>query len=244
MLSSETILISGASGAIGLAIAKEALECGAQVILGYHQNVDPCSELIQSYPEKGTLLPLDLTSFSTIQNVFEQHSELLSSVAGLVNCSGIHHAGPLISMSEDEIVTQLQLNLGGAIFLTQAVLKSMIRKRRGSIVHLGSVSAHRMTRGHSVYSATKAALEGFCRSLASEVAKRGIRVNCVQPGPVMSKMLAESIELTGDNPASRVPINRLVEASEVAKMVAHLLGPDSRAITGATIPVDGGYLLW
>jgi 3-oxoacyl-[acyl-carrier protein] reductase len=118
------------------------------------------------------------------------------------------------------------------------------KQRAGSIVLTGSVSAHRMTRGHAVYSATKAGLEGLAQALASELARRGVRVNVVLPGAVASAMLEASKIETGIDPASMVPMGRLIEAQEVARACRFLLSDEASAITGALLPVDGGYSLW
>jgi len=246
MLKSKTILIAGASGSIGQAIAMECAKKHAQVILGYHGNqskAEILAEQIKSQGGQASCLKLNMESASELDQAFEQHKDQLDSLYGLVNASGINVAGPLISLASSDIERQINVNLTGAIHLTRLACKNMIRKRSGSIVHLGSVSAHRMIRGHSAYSAAKAGLEGFVKALAAEVAKRQIRVNCVLPGPVMSEMLKQSMDATGDNPSERVPFNRLITAEEVAKTVRFLLSSDASGITGAMIPVDGGYLL-
>ena len=120
----------------------------------------------------------------------------------------------------------------------------MVRAKKGSIIHLGSVSAHRFFRGHSVYSATKAGLEGFVQAMASEVAKRNIRVNCILPGPVLTPMLQKSMEETGMNPKENIPTNKLVDSQEIANMCNFILSDQCPSLTGALIPIDGGYLLW
>ncbi len=242
-LNNKTILIAGATGAIGEAIARQCAALGAQVILGYNANQEKALKLQSELPNSHTL-KLDLTQNSELEQTFNEHKTLLDNVTGLVNASGINVAGPLMSLDGAAVEKQINANLTGAIQLTRLVSKSMIRKRQGSIVHMGSVSAHRMVRGHSVYSATKAGLEGFTKALAAELAKRGIRVNTVLPGPVMSEMLKNSMETTGDNPAERVPMQRLITPDEIAKATVFLLSDNSSAITGVCLPVDGGYLLW
>ncbi|MEK6625556.1 MAG: SDR family oxidoreductase [Bdellovibrionota bacterium] len=242
MLTEKIILIAGATGAIGEAIARQCVLQGAQVILGYHTAREKALAL------QGELncqsLKLDLTNNQELEQTFNEYKPLLDNVTGLVNASGINVPGPLMSLDGTAVEKQINANLTGAIQLTRLVSRSMIRKRQGSIIHMGSVSAHRMVRGHSVYSATKAGLEGFTKALAAELAKRGIRVNTILPGPVMSEMLKNSMETTGDNPAERVPMQRLITADEVAQATVFLLSDNSSAITGVCLPVDGGYLLW
>ncbi|HAZ12576.1 MAG: hypothetical protein A2X86_11745 [Bdellovibrionales bacterium GWA2_49_15] len=242
MLQNKIILIAGATGAIGEAIARLCTRQGAQVILGYNTGKEKALALQAEL--SCAILKLDLTNNQELEQTFIEHKTLLENVTGLVNASGINVAGPLMSLDGAAVEKQINANLTGAIQLTRLVSKSMIRKRQGSIVHMGSVSAHRMVRGHSVYSATKAGLEGFTKALAAELAKRGIRVNAVLPGPVMSEMLKNSMETTGDNPAERVPMQRLITPDEVAQATVFLLSENSSAITGICLPVDGGYLLW
>jgi NAD(P)-dependent dehydrogenase (short-subunit alcohol dehydrogenase family) len=243
MLENRTILIAGASGAIGQAVARECALKGAKLFLGYNKSPEVVDKLIAEFKD-AKKIKLDLSSIDSLSEGFEEHKSELTELYGMVNCTGINISGPLISLDNDAITQQLTINLTGAIQLTQLAVKLMVRKKRGSIVHLGSVSAHRMLRGHSVYSATKSGLEGFVKAMAAETAKRKVRINCVLPGPVMSEMLKKSIDQTGDEPHKRVPMQRMVEASEVAKTVSFLLSDDSSAITGSMVPVDCGYLLW
>ncbi|MBI2520864.1 MAG: SDR family oxidoreductase [Bdellovibrio sp.] len=242
LLRDKLILIAGATGAIGEAIARQCVIQGAQVILGYNKAQEKAQALQNELHAQS--LKLDLSNNQELEQTFNEHKAMLDNVTGLVNASGINVSGPLMSLDGAAVERQINANLTGAIQLTRLTSKSMIRKRQGSIIHMGSVSAHRMIRGHSVYSATKAGLEGFTKALAAELAKRGIRVNTILPGPVMSEMLKNSMETTGDNPAERVPMQRLITPDEVAHATVFLLSDNASAITGVCLPVDGGYLLW
>ena len=242
-LADKVVLIAGGSGGIGQAVVENCAGNGAQVYLGFHRNETKAYKISEKYSGV-TPLRLDVTDEGCMDKQLERiHSES-GKLDGMVNCSGINEAGPLIAMDSFQIASQLSVNLAGSIMLTQKVLVDMVRMRSGSIVLLGSVSAHRMIRGHSVYSASMAGIEGFARALAAEVAKRGIRVNCVLPGPVKTPMLEKSMKETGDEPKNRVPMGRLIEAREVAHTISFLLSDESAAVTGTLVPVDGGYLLW
>ena len=131
----------------------------------------------------------------------------------------------------------------GTIRVTKAVIPIMQKQKSGSILQISSVLAHRMLRGHSIYSATKAGIEGFSKALASEVAKHSVRVNCLVLGPVKTPMLEKSMRFTNDDLSSRVPMNRLIETNEVAETACFILSDKASAITGSLIPVDCGYML-
>jgi 3-oxoacyl-[acyl-carrier protein] reductase len=119
----------------------------------------------------------------------------------------------------------------------------MLTQRRGSIVNIGSAVTGRLTRGQSVYAAAKAGVVVFTRALACEYGRKGIRVNCVRPGPVSTDMFGPTEALAGDEVVRRIPLGRLCQAEEVAQAVVYLLSDRSSGVTGACIDVDGGYAL-
>lgn len=229
------VFILSISSEIGKGIYEKLSSHGYDVYGSYNQN-------LPSSINREKLINIDLNNSSSIENskdFFEKHT-----FYSFINCAGVNIAGPLIGIDDDQIDSQLDINLTGPIKITKFILKNMIRKKEGHIIHLGSVSSHRCFRGHSGYSASKAGLEGFVRALASEVAKRGIKVNCILPGPVMSPMLEKSIEETGMDPKINIPTEKLVEKEEIAEFCSFLLSNKCPSITGATIPIDGGYMLW
>jgi 3-oxoacyl-[acyl-carrier protein] reductase len=242
-LGGKRVLVVGGSGGIGGAVAEACGRAGAWVGVGYASGEARARAVVERIRADGGRAEPIRVDLSEPEAAGRAVAALEGGVDGLVNAAGLHVAGPLLSLSQAEIGRQLRVNLEGAIAVTQAALTAMVSRRSGSIVHLGSVSAHRVVRGHSVYSATKAALEGFTRAVAGEVARRNVRVNCVVPGPVPTPMLQKTIDETGDDPARRVPMARLIEAREVADTVLFLLSDAASAITGTMIPVDGGYLL-
>lgn len=232
---SKKVFILGAASDIAKSIIEKLNDQGYEVHGSYNQTKP-------STIEEDKLIKINLNDSDSIK----QGSEYLSNITfdGLINCAGINIAGPLIGLEDDDLKNQINVNLTGPMIITKAVIKNMIRKKSGSIIHLGSVSAHRFFRGHSAYSASKAGLEGFVQAMASEVAKRGIRVNAILPGPVMSPMLQKSIDETGLDPKENIPTNKLVESYEIANMCNFLLSDQCPSMTGALIPIDGGYLLW
>lgn len=241
MLTNKNIIIIGASGDIGQAIARKFDKLNANLILTT-RDLTSLSKLNLS--KKHNSLEYDFKLDPELKSLSDFIKTSGIAVDGLINATGVHFSGPIVGMSDEEIKSQLSVNLEMNIQILKNILPFFLSKRKGSFVFLGSVSAHRMTRGHAVYSATKAGLEGLVKATASEVAKRNVRINIVSPGPVKTKMLDKSIQENGVDPSQLVPMGRLIESSEVADACAFLVSDLSTAITGVNLPVDGGYLLW
>lgn len=235
LLKNKLVFVLGASSEIAKHVIHLLQEAGAIVYGSYNQNKP-------DYIEDNKLFKADLSLKSDIDDLCDFLQG--ETFYGLINCAGINIAGPLIGLDKSDIDKQVDINLRGPIIVTQAIIKNMIRKKEGSIVHLGSVSAHRFFRGHSIYSASKAGIEGFIKATASEVAKRNVRVNAILPGPVLTPMLQKTIDETGIDPKSNVPMNKYIEPNEIANLCLFLLSNKAPSITGTTIPVDGGYTLW
>lgn len=234
LLKGKKVFVLGGSSGIGKCIIEGLESEGAEVFSSYNAS--------SVNTKKENSIQIDLNSQASIkasENFFEEHT-----FSGFINCAGVNIAGPLIGLDVEDIRKQVDVNLTGPMIITQMIIKNMIRARSGNIIHLGSVSAHRFFRGHSIYSATKAGLEGFVQAMASEVAKRGIRVNAILPGPVMTPMLEKSMNESGVDPKENIPTNKLIEASEIANMCNFILSEKCPSLTGALIPIDGGYLLW
>ena len=230
MLNGKNFLLIGSSGGIGAAVLKVLHSHGAKT---YVANRSP-----------GVEFQIDLTQEATILKLAKHFIDHKIKLDGLVNCSGIHLSGPLTGVTSEEVHQQISANLTGNIFLLRQFLPIFSSQRQGSIVLMSSVSAHRMTRGHAVYTASKAGLEGLVRASAAEYAKRNIRINAVCPGPVKTKMLEKSMEESGVDPTSMVPMGRFIEPDEVGQASAFLLSDLASAVTGVLLPVDGGYMLW
>lgn len=241
MLTNKNIIIIGASGDIGVSIAERFEQLGANLILT-SRNLNSLAKI--NHTKKHQQIEFDFNKDSELLTLTDYIKKSGAHIDGIVNATGVHFSGPITGMTEDEIQSQLKINLEMNIKILKHILPFMIAKRTGSLVFIGSVSAHRMNRGHAVYSATKAGLEGLVKASASEVAKRNIRINVVTPGPVKTKMLDKSINENGVDPSQMVPMGRLIKASEIADACAFLISDLSSAITGISLPVDGGYLLW
>jgi 3-oxoacyl-[acyl-carrier protein] reductase len=161
-------------------------------------------------------------------------------IYGLINNAGLGTSGILANMRETEIQRLIQLNTVAPIFLTKYVLKSMMSQREGRIVNIASIVASTGYSGLSVYSATKASLIGFTRSLAREVGQLGITVNAVAPGFIATEMTNELNESQREAIARRSALKRMAEPIDVARSIEFLLGDAGRNITGTVITIDAG----
>ncbi len=248
MLKDQIIFVAGGSGDIGQAVVDGCIKEKAKVIFSYYSSRNEAEAIHNKASKFGVdieKVAMDITDPDSVSNIISGIADKYGRLDGVVNCVGIYFASPLASMNVENVTKQILVNLTGAIWLSQACAKIMISQRNGSIIHIGSVSAHRMFRGHTVYSASKAGLEGLTKALAAELAKRQIRVNCIVPGPVDTKMLRSTRELVGEEALlSRIPIGRFIKKDEIVKAVLFLLSDSATSITGTLIPVDGGYMLW
>ncbi|XP_022649647.1 carbonyl reductase family member 4-like [Varroa destructor] len=169
---------------------------------------------------------------STVKNIEESHGPIYV----IVNCAGISMNKLLVQSSADEIRSVVDTNLLGTMFTSRAVLRYMLRRKAGSIINIGSVVGHRGNSGQTAYAASKAALGGFTRSLAKEVASKNIRVNMVSPGLIATDMIS-GVNVSAIKP--QIALGRLGEAEEVARVV-NFLATKASYITGQDVPVCGG----
>ncbi len=226
------VLITGGSRGIGLACAEKFAAQGDRVAVTYNS----------SPPPDGFFgVKCDVTSTDDVDAAFtavEQHFG--GTVEILVSNAGVTKDGLLLRMSEDDFASVLDANLTASYRVAKRAAKGMLKARRGRIVLMSSVVGMLGSAGQSNYSASKAGLVGFARSLARELGSRSITVNVVAPGPVATDMTAALTDDQLANITGAVPLGRMAEPAEVAGAVAFLTGPDAAYITGAVIPVDGG----
>ncbi len=226
------VLITGGSRGIGLACAERFAAQGDRVAVTFNS----------SPPPEGFFgVKCDVTSADDVDAAFTAVEEHFGGpVEILVSNAGVTRDGLLLRMTEDDFASVLDANLTASYRVSKRAAKGMLKARTGRIVLMSSVVGLLGSAGQSNYSASKAGLVGFARSLARELGSRSITVNVVAPGPVATDMTAA---LTDDQRAGivdAVPLARMAEPAEIAGVVAFLTGPDAGYITGAVIPVDGG----
>lgn len=180
----------------------------------------------------------DVSKEQEVQKTFEAIQKSCGNITYLVNAAGINRDGLLLRTKPEDMVSVLHTNLLGTMLTCKAALRSMIHSKGAAIVNVGSVVGLKGNAGQCVYSASKAGLEGFTRSLAKEVASRNVRVNLLAPGFIRTDMTAG---LQNDNRGRSIPLGRFGEPEEVAKAALFLL--ESPYITGQTLVVDGGLQL-
>ena len=235
-------LVTGATRGIGRAIAEELMSKGAFVI--GTATSEKGAESISAYlGEKGRGLVLNVADQSSIETVFEHIKQELGDIDILVNNAGITRDNLLMRMKDDEWFDILQTNLTSVYHLSKAMLRSMMKKRFGRIITIGSVVGSMGNPGQSNYCAAKAGLIGFSKGLAKEVASRGITVNVVAPGFIATDMTDVLTEEQKNGILSNVPAGRLGDPKDIAKAVAFLASDDAGYITGTTLHVNGGLYM-
>ena len=242
MLSTQVALVTGGGRGIGRAISLELAKSGFYIVLTFRSDMKAAEEtveLIRQAGGQGEAVCLDVADKEEAEKQIEALLTRHESIDVLVNNAGETADSLFALMSFEEWRRVLDTSLLGFFYVTKPILKRMISKRRGCIVTLSSVSARLGHRGQSNYSAAKAGLEGACRSLASEVARLGIRVNLVAPGLIETEMIRgfprEMIKQI-------IPMGRTGLPEEVAKVVRFLCSDDASYITGQVISVNGGMI--
>ncbi len=235
-------LVTGATRGIGRAIAEELMSKGAFVI--GTATSEKGAESISAYlGEKGRGLVLNVADQSSIETALEHIKQEFGDIDILVNNAGITRDNLLMRMKDDEWFDILQTNLTSVYHLSKAMLRSMMKKRFGRIITIGSVVGSMGNPGQSNYCAAKAGLIGFSKGLAKEVASRGITVNVVAPGFIATDMTDVLTEEQKNGILSNVPAGRLGDPKDIAKTVAFLASDDAGYITGTTLHVNGGLYM-
>ncbi|WP_199063142.1 3-oxoacyl-ACP reductase FabG [Serratia sp. ASV30] len=236
------VLVTGASRGIGRAIAELFVARGAKVI--GTATSESGAEAISSYlGEKGKGYMLNVVDAQSIDNVLTSIRAEFGEIDILVNNAGITRDNLLMRMKDDEWQDILDTNLTSVFRLSKAVMRAMMKKRFGRIISIGSVVGTMGNAGQANYAAAKAGLIGFSKSLAREIASRGITVNVVAPGFIETDMTRALTEDQRAGILTQVPASRLGEAKEIASAVAFLASDEASYITGETLHVNGGMYM-
>src|SRR3954470_13703443 len=240
-LSNRVAIVTGASRGIGQAIAEQMARQGAMVIAaGRGENARAVAEEIQGNGGRAEAVALDVTDAGSVERVVASVLERHARIDVLVNNAGITLDQLLLRMKREDWDAVLATNLTAAFALTQAVLKPMIRQRAGRIIGISSVVGQSGNAGQANYAASKAGLIGFVKSIAQEVASRGITANVVAPGLIETEMTHAITGEARDDWASKIPLRRLGIPADVAAAVCFLASDEASYITGQVLAVNGG----
>ena len=237
---SRTVLITGGSRGLGARLAAAFLEMGDNVATCSRSRTAEIDAWAEEHSGRFHYEPLDLADAPAIESLVRGIVDRFGSLDVLVNNAGVARDGVLPLFSDASIDEMIDLNLRGTIHLTRLVTRRMLVQRSGKIINVSSVVGLTGYRGLSVYSATKAALDGFTRSLARELGSRGITVNSVAPGYLRTEMTHGLDAAQLQQIVRRTPAGRLGEPEDVAAAVRFLASDEAAFITGHVLVVDGG----
>lgn len=241
-LEGKNALITGASGGIGGAIAKALHGAGASVGLS-GTRVDPLEALAAELGGRAHVLPCNLSDFDAVEALPKTAAEAMGSVDILVNNAGITRDNLFMRMSDDEFRSVIDVNLTSTFKLCKGVLRGMMKARWGRIINISSVVGATGNPGQGNYAASKAGMVGMSKSLAYEVASRGITVNCVAPGFIATAMTDKLSEDQKSAILSQIPAGRMGDPEEIAGSVLYLASPSASYLTGTTLHVNGGMAM-
>jgi 3-oxoacyl-[acyl-carrier protein] reductase len=240
-LSNRVAIVTGASRGIGRAIAEQMARQGATVVAAARgENARAVADGVQAAGGRAEAVALDVTDSAAAERVVASMLERHARIDILVNNAGITRDQLLLRMKRDDWDAVLATNLTAAFTLTQAVLKPMIRQRGGRVICVGSVVGQSGNAGQANYAASKAGLIGFVKSVALEVASRGITANVVTPGLIETEMTRAMTGEARDEWAAKIPLRRLGTPADVASAVCFLASDEASYITGQVLAVNGG----
>ena len=242
-LEGKNIIVSGGSRGIGKAVVLAFAERGANVAFTFLSNNDAANEVVnESESLKGTVkaYQVDIRNQQQVQKLVSDVVAQWKYIDVVINNAGIRQDKSIIFMSAENWNDVINTNLNGAFYFTQTAILHMLKRKSGRVIFISSISGIFGTPGQVNYSSTKAALLGFTRSLAKEVAPYGVSVNAVAPGGVDTDMVATMNEKDKEKLLQGVPLGRICRVDEVTSVVKFLSDDAPEYLTGAVIPLDGG----
>ncbi|MEW7007718.1 MULTISPECIES: 3-oxoacyl-[acyl-carrier-protein] reductase [unclassified Lentilitoribacter] len=241
-LTGRKALVTGASGGLGEEIAKSLHARGA--IVGIHgTRVEKLEALAAELGERVHIMPANMSNMDEVKALGKKAEEDMEGVDILVNNAGITRDGLFVRMSDENWDDVLQVNLTAVFHLTRELTHPMMRRRNGRIINITSVVGVTGNPGQANYCASKAGLIGFSKSLAQEVAPRGITVNCVAPGFIKSAMTDKLNDKQKDAIMGAIPMKKMGEGADIASAVTYLASDEAAYMTGQTLHVNGGMAM-
>ncbi len=241
-LNGKNALVTGASGGIGGAIAAALHNAGASVALS-GTRVEPLEALAEQLGARAHVVPCNLSDFDAVKGLPAQAIEAMGSVDILVNNAGITRDNLFMRMSDEEWQSVIDVNLTSTFLLCKGVLRGMMKARWGRIVNISSVVGATGNPGQGNYAASKAGMVGMSKSLAYEVASRGITVNCVAPGFIETAMTDKLTDDQKTGILGQIPAGRMGTSEEIASSTLFLASPEASYVTGTTMHVNGGMAM-
>jgi 3-oxoacyl-[acyl-carrier protein] reductase len=239
-VSDRVIVVTGGSRGLGAGIVQAFLENGDRVATCSRTGTAQTDAWAAERGDQFLFAPADLSSSADADRFVRAVIEKWGRIDVLVNNAGVARDGILAMVPDDDVDTVIDLNLKGTIYMTRLVSRRMLANRSGSIVNISSIVGRSGYRGLAVYSATKAALDGFTRAMARELGSRGITVNSVAPGYLRTEMSHGLDEQQLEQIVRRTPAGRLGEPEDIARAVQFLTDPANSYLTGQVLVVDGG----
>jgi len=242
-LNDTVAVVTGGSRGIGRAIAESLAEAGATLAIVARGEAG-AKETAGALPGQGHAgFSCDVSDSEAVQSTVAAIEEQLGPVGILVNNAGVTRDNILLRMKDEDWDQVIDINLKGAFNFTRAVTRGMMKRRDGAILNVSSVVGLMGNAGQANYAASKAGLHGLTKSVARELASRGVRCNAIAPGYIRTDMTADLSEDQTSALADQIPLGRLGEVYDIAGVVRFLVGPEARYITGQIIAVDGGMVM-
>ena len=238
-LSDKVALITGASGGIGMSIVKKMKQCGAKLIIsGTRQNV--LNDLASELGNDVKTIITDLNNKDDVLNLAKKAEASFGHIDILINNAGITADNLFLRMKDDEWDQVINVNLSAPMRLTRQVIKGMLKRRYGRVIFISSVVGYSGNAGQSNYAASKSALVGFTKSIALEVASRGITCNLIAPGFISTPMTDKLSDDQKKKIVENIPVNRLGKVDDISNGCVYLASDEAGFITGTTLHINGG----
>ncbi len=241
-LTGKTALITGATGGIGAAIAKALAKQGARLVLSSTKE-EKLQELVAEIGGDHKILACNLSDVAAVDALFDKAEELVGQIDILVCNAGITKDNLVLRMKNEDFDHVLDVNLKSTFILNRNAVKKMMRRKYGRIINIASVVGVTGNPGQCNYVASKAGMIGMTKSMAQEVASRGITLNCVAPGFIQSPMTDVLNDQQREAILAKIPAGKMGDAADIAKSVAFLASEDASYITGHTLHVNGGMFM-
>ena len=247
-LKNKKAIITGSSRGIGAAVALKMAQEGADIVINYpfpeeKENAQNIKQQIEETGSSAILVQADVSKLKEAKKLIKTSQKKYNNIDILVNNAGITRDNLLLRMKESEWDQVIEVNLKGVFNCTKAIIRSLLKQKQGTIINIASVVGLMGNAGQANYSASKAGVIGFSKSMARELSSRNITVNAVAPGFIKSKMTEKLSKKVKKEMLDSIPLNRFGNPDEVAELIVFLASDKAKYITGQVINIDGGMVM-